>query len=116
MSTTVNSNNIDINAKEKVSLATVKRHIEQIVSPDTREQALADLSRCREGIPDLALHLWGSLGVVAVLLQEVVSVYPLLSPPTLTSQASTRVCNALALMQCIASHETTRGPFLKGIT
>ena len=54
------------------------------------------------------------LGVAAVLLQEVIGVYSLLSPPALTSQASTRVCNALALMQCLASHEKTRYYFLQG--
>lgn len=55
-----------------------------------------------------------SAGVVAALLLELVSVYPLLSPPTLTSQASTRVCNVLALFQCVASHELTRKEFLQG--
>lgn len=53
-------------------------------------------------------------GVMAVLLQEIVSVYPLLSPPALTGHASNRVCNALALLQCVASHNETRGLFLSG--
>lgn len=48
------------------------------------------------------------------LLQEIISVYPLLSPPTLTAHASNRVCNALALLQCVASHSETRGLFLNG--
>jgi hypothetical protein len=34
-----------------------------------------------------------------VVLQEIVSIYPMLSPPTLTAGASNRVCNALALLQ-----------------
>lgn len=46
------------------------------------------------------------------LLQEIVSVYPLLSPPSLTAHASNRVCNALALLQCVASHNDTRSLFL----
>jgi CCR4-NOT transcription complex subunit 9 len=46
------------------------------------------------------------------LLQEIVSIYPLLTPPTLTAHASNRVCNALALLQCVASHIETRQPFL----
>jgi CCR4-NOT transcription complex subunit 9 len=46
------------------------------------------------------------------LLQEIVSIYPLLTPPTLTAHASNRVCNALALLQCVASHADTRQPFL----
>lgn len=40
------------------------------------------------------------------------SIYPLLSPPTLTAHASNRVCNALALLQCVASHPETRSLFL----
>jgi CCR4-NOT transcription complex subunit 9 len=49
------------------------------------------------------------------LLQEIVSVYPLLSPPTLTAHVSNRVCNALALLQCVASHSETRQLFLNGV-
>lgn len=47
------------------------------------------------------------------LVQEIIAVYPLLLPPSLTAQASNRVCNALALMQCIASHNDTRPLFLQ---
>ena len=46
--------------------------------------------------------------------QEIVSIYPLLSPPSLTAHASNRVCNALALLQCVASHPETRSLFLQG--
>ena len=56
--------------------------------------------------------MWHSVGTVAALLQEIVSIYPLLSPPTLTAHCSNRVCNALALLQCVASHPETRGLFL----
>lgn len=38
---------------------------------------------------------------------------PQLSPSTLTSAASNRVCNSLALMQCIAHHRETRPLFLR---
>ena len=48
------------------------------------------------------------------LLQEIISVYPLLNPSQLTAAASNRVCNALALLQCVASHNETRGLFLSG--
>jgi len=34
-----------------------------------------------------------------VLFQEIVSIYPVLSPPNLTPAQSNRVCNALALLQ-----------------
>ena len=48
------------------------------------------------------------------LTQEIISVYPLLNPSQLTASASNRVCNALALLQCVASHHETRGLFLNG--
>ena len=48
------------------------------------------------------------------LLQEIISVYPLLNPSQLTAAASNRVCNALALLQCVASHNETRALFLNG--
>ena len=51
---------------------------------------------------------------MAALLQEIVAVYPLLYPPALTAHASNRVCNALALLQCVASHSETRQLFLTG--
>ncbi|CAD6268864.1 unnamed protein product [Miscanthus lutarioriparius] len=37
-----------------------------------------------------------------------------LSSPNLSSDQSTRVCNVLALLQCVASHPDTRMPFVNG--
>ncbi len=56
-----------------------------------------------------------STGIMPALLQEIVSVYPMLSPPNLTATVSNRVCNALALLQCVASHSETRQLFLNGV-
>jgi CCR4-NOT transcription complex subunit 9 len=61
----------------------------------------------------LAPVLWYSFGTITALLQEIVSLYPMLSPPTLTPQASNRVCNALALLQCVASHNDTKNKLVK---
>lgn len=49
------------------------------------------------------------------LVQEIISVYTLLNPSQLTAAASNRVCNALALLQCVASHNETRTLFLNGM-
>ncbi|GAA99385.1 uncharacterized protein L969DRAFT_93844 [Mixia osmundae IAM 14324] len=87
--------------------------IVDLMARDTRELALLELSKKREQWDDLALVLWHSFGVMSSLLQEIVSVYPLLSPPSLTAHASNRVCNALALLQCVASHNDTRSVFLQ---
>ncbi|KAH3673143.1 hypothetical protein WICMUC_003866 [Wickerhamomyces mucosus] len=77
-----------------------------------REQALLELGKKREQYEDLPLVLWNSFGVMTSLLDEIISVYPLLSPPNLSSTASNRVCNALALLQCVAAHPETRNLFL----
>ncbi len=53
-------------------------------------------------------------GVMTSLIQEIISVYTLLNPSQLTAAASNRVCNALALLQCVASHNETRTLFLNG--
>ncbi|KAI9146307.1 hypothetical protein BKA69DRAFT_1024248 [Paraphysoderma sedebokerense] len=84
----------------------------ELLDPKTREGALLELSKRREQYEDLALILWHSFGTITVLLQEIISIYPLLSPPNLSSTSSNRVCNALALLQCVASHPETRGLFL----
>ncbi|KAI0296032.1 cell differentiation proteins Rcd1-like protein [Russula brevipes] len=76
------------------------------------EAALLELSKKREQYDDLALVLWHAFGIMPALLQEIVSVYPMLSPPNLTAHVSNRVCNALALLQCVASHPETRQLFL----
>lgn len=105
--------------------------IAQVLNVNTREAALLELSKKREQVPELALILWHSFGetrtgplqdgtgadntgVMTSLLQEIISVYPLLNPSQLTAAASNRVCNALALLQCVASHSETRGLFLNG--
>lgn len=82
-----------------------------------REYALVELSKRRETIENLAVLLWNKRGIMTRLLQELLAIYPLLNPlpnqPVLTTASSNRACNALALMQCIASHEETRDSFLE---
>ena len=106
--------------------------IAELLTGPSRETALMELSKKREQVPELALIIWHSFGrrsqspaqdhitdsdhkgVMTALLQEIISVYPLLNPSQLTAAASNRVCNALALLQCVASHSETRGLFLNG--
>ncbi|KAF9875994.1 cell differentiation family protein [Colletotrichum karsti] len=87
-------------------------YIADLLNESTRETALLELSKKREQVPELALILWHSFGVMTSLLQEIISVYTLLNPSQLTAAASNRVCNALALLQCVASHNDTRTLFL----
>ena len=116
--------------------------VAELLDPARRETALMELSKKREQVPELALVIWHSfgtrpslffcgllqsvmqtfglifciVGVMTALLQEIISVYPLLNPSQLTAAASNRVCNALALLQCVASHNETRTLFLNGMS
>ncbi|OVA03415.1 Rcd1 [Macleaya cordata] len=100
-------------ADEDTNIAMVQQLVFELRIPDLREKALLELSKKKEYFDDLAPLLWNSFGTIATLLQEIVSIYPVLSLPTLTPGASNRVCNALALLQCIASDPDTRPLFLK---
>ncbi|KAM3857227.1 CCR4-NOT transcription complex subunit 9 isoform 1-T1 [Diretmus argenteus] len=99
-------------ALAQVDREKIYQWINELSSPDTRENALLELSKKRESVPDLAPMLWHSCGTIAALLQEIVNIYPSINPPTLTAHQSNRVCNALALLQCVASHPETRSAFL----
>ncbi|KAH9793305.1 cell differentiation Rcd1-like protein [Citrus sinensis] len=93
--------------------ASVAYWIQALQSHETKERALLILSQNKEIRKDLAPLLWNSIGTISALLQEIISVYRTLSSPNLTETASTRVSNALALFQCVASHPETRKQFLK---
>lgn len=97
---------------ERERLANIYTLVVELTVPEKRETSLLALSKLRETVPDLAPILWHSIGTIAALLQEIVAIYPLLSPPKLKAHASNRVCNALALLQCVASHPETRTYFL----
>ncbi|XP_052178690.1 uncharacterized protein LOC127792280 [Diospyros lotus] len=99
------------NVDRKMQVA--EKLVQDIADPNLRENALLELSKKRELFKDLAPLLWWSFGTITVLLQEVISIYHLLTPPKLTPAQSNRACNALALFQCVASHPDTRMLFLK---
>uniref|UniRef100_A0A8R7TLS5 Cell differentiation protein RCD1-like protein n=1 Tax=Triticum urartu TaxID=4572 RepID=A0A8R7TLS5_TRIUA len=101
-------------AQEPRKMASAEQLVLDLCDRELRENALLELSKKREIFQDLAPLLWHSFGTIAALLQEIVSIYPALSPPVLSAGASNRVCNALALLQCVASHPDTRIPFLHG--
>ncbi|KAK2431640.1 CCR4-NOT transcription complex subunit [Trifolium repens] len=93
-------------------IANMEHFVIELRKPDLRENAIHELSKMKELSQELALLLWNSFGTIVVLLQEVIAIYPHLSPESLTSAQSTRVCNVLALLTCVASHPDTKMPFL----
>lgn len=74
------------------------KYIDELKYSELRDNALLELSRQREHFSELAPFIWHSVGTIAALLQEIVSVYPLLSPPLLDSKTSNKACNVLALL------------------
>ncbi|TVU41175.1 hypothetical protein EJB05_14674 [Eragrostis curvula] len=82
-----------------------------LADPELRGNALVELSKKRETFQDLAVLLWCSYGTMAVLLQELLAAYPYGAP--LSSSASNRACNVLALLQTVASHQETRIQFVR---
>ncbi|CAL2254756.1 unnamed protein product [Prunus armeniaca] len=107
-----NSSAAGAQPNKEPKMASAEQLVLELSNPDLRENALLELSKKRELFQDLAPLLWNSFGTIAALLQEIVSIYPVLSPPNLTPAQSNRVCNALALLQCVASHPDTRMLFL----
>ncbi|XP_050908077.1 uncharacterized protein LOC127121667 [Lathyrus oleraceus] len=89
-----------------------ERLVSELHKPDLQENALHLLSKRTELFKDLAPLLWNSFGTIVLLLEEILSIYPNISLQNLTSAQSTRVCNVLALLQCVASHSDTKVLFL----
>ncbi|OHT09673.1 Cell differentiation family, Rcd1-like containing protein [Tritrichomonas foetus] len=91
-------------------------------TPNDRADALHTLSVQREQIPDLAVLLWESPATITALLYEILSIYPHLAststtsnttPTSLNARLAGRVCNVLALFQCVAGHDQTRIRFIR---
>ncbi|CRH00593.1 cell differentiation protein, putative [Plasmodium relictum] len=107
-----NLSSVRIGSNEDDEKKKVYQLVFDLCFSEKRENALLELSRKRETYQDIAPVLWNSFGTITTLLQEIVSIYPQLSPPLLTTSSSNRVCNSLALLQCVASHPETKQHFL----
>ncbi|KAF1888828.1 hypothetical protein Lal_00036870, partial [Lupinus albus] len=93
-------------------MSSLQELVNNLSSSDVREQALFELSKRTELFDDLAILLWTTPTVMTALLQEIIAIYPDLSNEALTLAQSNKVCNVLALFQCVASHPATRMPFM----
>ncbi|KAL3688058.1 hypothetical protein R1sor_014367 [Riccia sorocarpa] len=104
--------------KRPMALAEV---IEELKHPELRENALRCLSghliEKREVDMDFyrqaGYFLYHSSGTVAVLLQEILSVYNTFNCKDLKVRASKRLSNVITLLQTIAANEETRWPLVK---
>lgn len=89
------------------------QYIMYLRDPVKKYEYFKELNNQRDNVPQLAPILWYSTGTVAILLQEIINIYPNLSPPTLTQAHSERICNVLGLFQCIALHNQTKMLFIQ---
>ena len=87
--------------------------ISELKNENTRVKALEYLSDYSEKNHNLAIYLWYSRGTMAVLLQEIISIYHYLNISKLTADNSHRICCVISLLQCIASNSVTRNEFLE---
>ncbi|AAZ10632.1 CAF 40 [Trypanosoma equiperdum] len=89
------------------------QYLEGLYKPETRENSILELAKDRESYHHLGPALWYGVGIMSVLLQEIISVYPLLSTPHLLAKGmANRVSSVLTLLQAVAFHESTRRMFL----
>lgn len=92
------------------------QYIKNLKDPEKREEVLFQdiealnlLSKKRETYPELPVLLWHSVGTITILLQEIIEIYPELSPPpNLKLTSSNRICLVVGLLQCLALHSQTR--------
>ena len=87
--------------------------INEIKNENERLKALVNLSKYSDKNNHLALYLWYSRGTMAVILQEIISVYQYLSTSKLTLEKANVIYCAISLLKCIASNPETRHEFLE---
>lgn len=107
----MNSAKLSGPTQEIIKREQICQWVQQLGDPATRGNALIELNKRREVIPDLGMILWHSFGTVAALIQEIVNVFPNFNPLTLTMQQSHRLCNVLYLLKSVASHPETKTMF-----
>ncbi|GMN61815.1 hypothetical protein TIFTF001_030886 [Ficus carica] len=90
----------------------VEKLIASLTDDSKREVALLLLCKVRTSHENMGQMLWDGKGTVFALLKEIRQAHYFLSTPNLTDKVSNRVCNALALLQSVASYPNTRERFL----
>ncbi|XP_009781146.1 uncharacterized protein [Nicotiana sylvestris] len=110
-------NNISSSSQKNEGLdlasATPKQLVLLLHDVNLREEVINQLTKKRDTCTELPLLLWNTFNAVFILLQEVIAVYPKLSTSMISIKESTRVCNALALFQCMGNHQETRRELIK---
>ena len=112
-STTKKNINKNKDKKELNEEEMIIKWIIEIKNENTRIKAIINLSKYSDKNNNLALYLWYSRGTMAVILQEIISVYQYLSTSKLTLEKENVIYCAISLLKCIASNIETRHEFLE---
>ena len=99
--------------KELTEEEMIIKWINEIKNDNTCIKAIINLSKYSDKNKNLALYLWYSRGTMAVVLQEIISVYQYLSKSQLTLEKANVIYCAISLLKCIASNIETRHEFLE---
>ena len=99
--------------KELTEEEMIIKWINEIKNDNTCIKAIINLSKYSDKNNNLALYLWYSRGTMAVVLQEIISVYQYLSKSQLTLEKANVIYCAISLLKCIASNIETRHEFLE---
>lgn len=98
---------------DESSLKEALEYIKQLRDKEKRYAAFNKLNSLRDVDKNLPVLLWHSPGTIAILLQEVTSVYPHLNTTSWKQSDLDRCTSVLGLFQCLALDPRTRSQFLK---
>ena len=87
--------------------------INELKDEEKRAKAICKLSEYSEKNHNLPIYLWYSQGTMAILLQEIISSYKIISSDKLTQEKAAKICNILLLLTSIASHNEIRYKFIE---
>eukprot|EP00850_Spirogloea_muscicola_P017066 SM000143S00731 [mRNA] locus=s143:90423:91643:+ [translate_table: standard] len=94
----------------------------ELQEPELRENGLRCLSGCLEDkrehdevtYQDAGFLIYNSCGTLAILLQELIAVYPNLACGELNVRGCKRVDNVLTILQCVSANRETQVYLLQG--
>lgn len=98
---------------DESSLKETLEYIKQLRDREKRYSAFNKLNTLRDVDKNLPVLLWHSPGTIAILLQEVTSVYPHLNTTSWKQTDLDRCTSVLGLFQSLALDPRTRSQFLK---
>ncbi|KAF4394478.1 uncharacterized protein LOC115700245 isoform X1 [Cannabis sativa] len=96
-----------------LSLFSVEEAIALLKDDLTRPNALVLLGKMKSNHQNMGPMVWNSSGTIFILLKEITQIYRWLSSGLIAENMAKQVCNALLVLQSVASHPQSRKEFIK---